>query len=70
MFIFIRVIKEKSNDTNNRKGGKRMKRKLDKQKIYELIGRATTFLILGAFGMYANYKLMIYILDNCITTIR
>ena len=47
-----------------------MKRKLDKQKIYAFIGRATTFLIVGALGMYVNYNLMIYILDNCITTIR
>lgn len=47
-----------------------MKRKLDKQKIYAFIGRAVTFLIVEALGIYANYKLMIYILSNCITTIR
>lgn len=47
-----------------------MKRKLDPNKIYELIGRATTYLIVIALGMYINYNLTIYILDNCITTIR
>lgn len=47
-----------------------MKRKLDKQKIYAFIGQATTFLIVGSSGIYATYNLMIYILNNCITTIR
>ena len=47
-----------------------MKRKLDPNKIYELIGRAVTFLTTIVLLNIANYHLAIYILDNCITVYR
>lgn len=47
-----------------------MKRKIDKNKVYALIGKVTTVLTGWVVGVYASYNLMIYILDNCITTIR
>lgn len=47
-----------------------MKRKLDKNKIYNFIGRATTkitgFLLLEA----SLYFVALYILENCITVYR
>ena len=47
-----------------------MKRKLNKNKVYALIGRAITFLIAIILINIANYNLLIYILDNCITVYR
>ena len=47
-----------------------MKRKLNKNKIYNLIGRAVTFLTAIILINIANYNLLIYILDNCITVYR
>lgn len=41
-----------------------------KSKIYELIGRAVTFLTTIVLLNIANYYLAIYILDNCITVYR
>lgn len=45
-----------------------MKRKIDKQKVYAFIGKATTCVTGWVLGVYASYNLMIYILDNCLTT--
>lgn len=47
-----------------------MKRKLDPNKIYAFIGRAVTFLTTIVLLNIANYHLVIYILDNCITVYR
>ena len=47
-----------------------MKRKLNKNKIYILIGRAVTFLTVIILINIANYNLLIHILDNCITVYR
>ena len=47
-----------------------MKRKLDKNKIYILIGRVVTFLTAIVLINIANYNLLIHILDNCITVYR
>lgn len=41
-----------------------------KSKIYELIGRAVTFLTVITLVNIVNYNLVIYILDNCITVYR
>lgn len=41
-----------------------------KNKIYELIGRAVTILTAIILINIANYNLLIYILDNCITVYR
>ena len=41
-----------------------------KNKIYALIGRATVFLTGWGISVYALYKLVIIILDNCCTTLR
>lgn len=41
-----------------------------KNKIYEFIGRAATFLITIVLLNIANYNLLIYILDNCITVYK
>lgn len=47
-----------------------MKRKLDKNKVYAFIGRAVVFLGTIVLLNIANFNLMIYILDNCITVYR
>lgn len=47
-----------------------MKRKLDSNKIYAFIGRAVTFLTAIVLLNIANYNLLTYILDNCITVYR
>lgn len=41
-----------------------------KNKIYTLIGRAVTFLAAIVLINIANYNLLVYILDNCITVYR
>ena len=40
-----------------------------KKLFYELIGRIVIFLAGYGLSVYATYQLMIFILDNCITTI-
>ena len=40
-----------------------------KNKIYELIGRATVGLAGWGLSVVALYNLMIFILDNCCTTL-
>lgn len=45
-------------------------KRIDKNKVYALVGRATTILIGWALGVCACYNLAIYILDNCITVYR
>lgn len=47
-----------------------MKRKLNKDKVFALIGRAVTFLTAIVLINIGNYNLLIYILDNCITVYR
>ena len=47
-----------------------MKRKIDKNKVYNFIGRAVTKLTLLAVGIYVNCNLAIYILNNCTTVYR
>lgn len=47
-----------------------MKRKINKNKVYALIGRAVTYLTAIVLVNIANYNLAIYILDNCITVYR
>lgn len=48
---------------------KPMKRKIDPNKVYAFIGRAVTGLGIWILSECAIYKLAIYVLDNCITTI-
>ena len=45
-------------------------RRIDANKVYAFIGRATTILTGWALGVCACYNLAIYILDNCITVYR
>lgn len=40
-----------------------------KNKIYELIGRATVALTTWGISVVAIYNLMVFILDNCCTTL-
>ena len=40
-----------------------------KNKIYELIGRATVFFAGWGVSVVATYNLMIFILDHCCTTL-
>lgn len=47
-----------------------MKRKLDKNKIYNFIGRATTKILAFLLIETGLYYTLIYILDNCITVYR
>ena len=47
-----------------------MKRKVDSNKIYAFIGRVVTFLTTIVLLNIANYNLLIYILDNCITVYK
>ena len=42
---------------------------MKKSKVYELIGRAVVALSVFAIAEIGFIKIMIYILDNCITTI-
>lgn len=41
-----------------------------KRKIYELIGRATVWIGGWILAEYIGIQLLIYILDNCCTTLR
>lgn len=41
-----------------------------KNKFYELIGRATLGFALWALGVYGIYNLAIFVLDNCCTTLK
>ena len=43
---------------------------LSKKKVYEFIGKTTTYITVWSLGVYMSYSLIIYILDNCITTYR
>lgn len=45
-------------------------KRIDKNKVYAFIGRAVTFLTTIVLVNIANYNLLIYILDNCITVYR
>lgn len=47
-----------------------MKRKLDKNKIYNFIGRATTKIISFLLLETGLYFIALYILENCITVYR
>ncbi len=47
-----------------------MKKKFSKTKLYELIGRATTGLVLLALNTCIVYNTLSYILNNCITVYR
>lgn len=49
---------------------KQIRRKIDVNKVYAFIGRATTILTVWALGVFTCYNLAIYILDNCITVYR
>lgn len=53
-----------------RKGGKQMKRRIDKNKVYAFAGRAVTKLSLIVLANIAVYNLAIVVLDNCITVYR
>ena len=46
-----------------------MKRKIDKNKVYSFIGRAVTYLSIYMIVEIGFIKTMMYVLDNCITTI-
>ena len=43
---------------------------MKKSKVYELIGRATIALSVFAIAEIGFIKTMIYILDNCLTTVN
>ena len=45
-------------------------KKLDKNKVYALIGRAVTYLAGIVLLNIINYNLAIYVLDKCITVYR
>jgi len=45
-------------------------KRISKNKVYQLIGQATTKITAWALSVYATYGLAIYILDNCITVYR
>lgn len=45
-----------------------MKRKIDKNKVYALIGRAVTYLSIYVVIEIGFIKTMTYVLDNCLTT--
>ncbi len=45
-------------------------KRISKNKIYELIGRAVTFTASWGLCVFAVYNLAIYILDKCITVYR
>jgi hypothetical protein len=47
-----------------------MKKRTQKSRIYELIGRITVFLIVWAISVFSLINLSLYVLNNCITTIR
>ena len=46
-----------------------MKRKIDKNKVYAFLGRAVTYLSIYMIVEIGFIKTMMYVLDNCITTI-
>ena len=46
-----------------------MKRKIDKNKVYAFLGRAVTYLSIYVVIEIGFIKTMMYVLDNCITTI-
>ena len=62
-----RTRKIKNNNRKNRKKVKQMKKK---NKIYELIGRATTKILAFLLIETSLYYTLIYILDNCITVYK
>ena len=45
-------------------------KKTRKNKIYELIGKATVRLSIWAMSVYLVYQASLYVLDNCITVYR
>ena len=45
-----------------------MKRKIDKKKVYAFLGRAVTYLSIYMIVEIGFIKTMMYVLDNCITT--
>ena len=47
-----------------------MKRKLDKNKVYAFIGRATVKLTAWVLSVYATYGISLWILNDCITVYR
>ena len=47
-----------------------MKRKLDPNKIYTFIGRATVRLVAWIISVYALYGISLWILNDCITVYR
>lgn len=47
-----------------------MKRKLDKNKVYAFIGRATVRLTAWILSVYATYGISLWILNDCITVYR
>ena len=47
-----------------------MKRKLDKNKVYALVGRATVRLVAWIISVYALYGISLWILNDCITVYK
>ena len=47
-----------------------MKRKLDKNKVYAFIGRATVRLVAWILSIYALYGISLWILNDCITVYK
>jgi hypothetical protein len=45
-------------------------KKINKSKLYELIGKATVRLSIWAMSVYLVYQVSLYILGNCITVYR
>lgn len=45
-----------------------MKRKIDKNKVYSFLGRAVTYLGIYVVIEIGFIKTMMYVLDNCLTT--
>lgn len=45
-------------------------KKINKSKLYELIGKATVRLSIWTMSVYLVYQASLYILGNCITVYR
>ena len=43
---------------------------MKKSKLYELIGRCTVLFVAWGISVFSCYHLILYILDNCCTTLR
>lgn len=63
------VTRKAWNEFISERRWKQMK-KTRKNKLYELIGKATVGLSMWAISVYLVYQASLYILDNCITVYR